>query len=278
MSHKANERMFWFRGSAMVVAGRIESPVCDNIDAQGACVLPPTGGFSAASVERFDYRNIIRFERATSTVSGQRVQHGEETAGETLVTVAIEGLNVLDVITADRVVARMTSRHVKGERDRLPNPRILPFGSHFENLRIGGIPVELTPYAELVCEGDHDALTRPRTDGPGESERFPWIDSNGVFAISAELIVSKELRTIFSSSVFERPNVSPRSTKACLIVPALSAPSGRVSKDFAFSRSEPFISSSNSFSRSQPYLSLYFRSQISLIILRSASVLFSKVA
>lgn len=179
MSHKANERMFWFRGSTMVVGGRIESPVCENIDAQGACVLPPTGGFSAASVDRFDFRNIIRFERATSTVSGQRVQHGQETAGETLVTVAIEGLNVLDVITADRVVARMTSRHVKDEKDRLPNPRILPFGSHFENLRIGGVPVELTPYAELVCEGDHDALIRPRTGGPGESERFPWIDSNG---------------------------------------------------------------------------------------------------
>jgi hypothetical protein len=179
MSHEENERMFWFRGSTMVVGGRIESPIRDNIDAQGACVLPPIGGFASASVDGFDYRNIIRFERATSTVSGQTVRHGDETAGETLVTVAIDGLNVLDVITADRVVARMTSRHVKDERDRLPNPRILPFGSHFENLRIGGVPVEFTPYAELVREGDHDALIAPRAGGAGDAERFPWIDSNG---------------------------------------------------------------------------------------------------
>jgi hypothetical protein len=179
MSHKANERMFWFRGGTMVVGGRIESPVCDNIDAQGACVLPPTGGFAAASVDRFDYRNIIRFERAASTVSGQIVKDGREEAGETLVTVAIEGLNVLDVITADRVVARMTSRHVKGERDRHADPEILPVGSHFENLRIGGIPVELTPYRELVREGHHDALLESRSGRAGEAGSFPWIDSNG---------------------------------------------------------------------------------------------------
>jgi hypothetical protein len=108
------------------------------------------------------------------------VKHGNETAGETLVTVAIDGLNILDVITADRVVARMTSRDAKDERDRLPNPEILPFGSHFENLRIGGIPVELTPYLDLVREGHHEALIRPQVGDTGESERFPWVDSNGV--------------------------------------------------------------------------------------------------
>jgi hypothetical protein len=179
MSHKASERMFWFRGGTMVAGGRIESPIRDNIDAQGACVLPPTGGFAAASVGRFDYRNILRFERATSTVSGQIATHGREEAGETLVTVAIEGLNVLDVITADRVVARMTSRHVKDERGRHTDPEILPFGSHFENLRIGGIPVELTPYRELVREGHHDALIESRSACADEDGSFPWIDSNG---------------------------------------------------------------------------------------------------
>lgn len=95
MSHKENERMFWFRGSTMAVGGRIVSPVCENIDAQAASVLPPTGGFAAASVGGFNYKNIIRFDRATSTVSGQKVEHGKNAIGEriktgdTLVTVAI---------------------------------------------------------------------------------------------------------------------------------------------------------------------------------------------
>lgn len=149
MSLKTNEHAFWFRGSTMVMGGRIVSPVCDNIDAQGACVLPPMGTFAATSIGRFDYKNIVGFERATSTVSGQKVTHDGITSGDTLVTVAIEGLNILDAITADRVVARMTSTHA--EKKKGSEPEALPFGSHFENLRIGGVPVELGPYAELMC-------------------------------------------------------------------------------------------------------------------------------
>lgn len=180
MSHQANQRMFWFRGSTMAVGGRIESPLRENIDAQACCVLPPSGGFATASVDGFNYKNIIRFERASSIVSGQKVVFGGKTAGETLTTVVIEGLNVLDVITADRVVARMTSVHAEGEYGARPQPDILPFGSHFENLRIGGVPIELKPYPELVREGSHEALVNPCGASADRSERFPWIDSNGV--------------------------------------------------------------------------------------------------
>jgi hypothetical protein len=178
MSHNTNERMFWFRGSTMALGGRIVSPVCENIDAQAASVLPPTGGFAAASVGEFNYKNIIRFDRATSTVSGQKVEHGKNAIGETnktgdtLVTVAIEGLNILDVITADRVVARMTSSHAIDTSE----PGAVPFGSYFENLRIGGIPIKLRPYRELVCEGTYQALTAP----PHCANSFPFIDVNGM--------------------------------------------------------------------------------------------------
>ncbi|MFZ5636124.1 MAG: hypothetical protein ACOY82_06005 [Pseudomonadota bacterium] len=175
MNGHEHQRMFWFRGSTMAVGGRIESPVCETIDAQGACVLPPTGGFASASVEKFSHRNIIGFDRVSSTVSGQKVRHGKQTAGETLVTVAIEGLNVLNVVTADRVVARMSSMHVREDDEASSRSEILPFGSHFENLRIGGVPIDLKPYPELVERGDHEALIRPCAD-----RSFPWIDANGV--------------------------------------------------------------------------------------------------
>lgn len=179
MSLDTNERMFWFRGNTMAVGGRIESPVNENIDAQATCTLPPTGGFAAASAGRFNYKNIIRFERAASTVSGQKVKHGETTAGETLVTVTIEGLNVLDVITADRVVARMTSKHAKDQGETRSQPEILPFGSHFENLRIGGVPIELKPYPKLLREGRHEGLIHSHACGTGDSEGVLWIDSRG---------------------------------------------------------------------------------------------------
>ena len=177
MSHNASERMFWFRGSAMAVGGIIAGPLHESISAQAASILPPTGGFANASADRFNYRNIIGFDRAASTISGQKVAHGKDTVAETLVTVVVEGLNILDVITADRVVARLTSRHAKEKKEPRHQPEILPFGSHFENLRIGGVPVEIRPYPELVCEGSHETLTK---SSPDPSKRFPWIDSHGV--------------------------------------------------------------------------------------------------
>jgi hypothetical protein len=209
MSHKANERMFWFRGSTMAVGGRIESPVCENIDAQGACVLPPIGGFAAASVDGFNYKNIIAFERATSTVSGQKTTHDGKTAGETLVTVAIEGLNVLDVITADRVVARMTSRHVKDEKQPRSQPEILPFGSCFENLRIGGVPIDLRPYPELVCEGRHEGLLKACAQSPGQSERFRWIDSNGTPLLTDQAPPKNKKGLQYSEPGADRAHLAP---------------------------------------------------------------------
>lgn len=170
MSHDKDERRFWFRGSTMAVGGRITGPICETIEPQGACVLPPGGGYASASVENFNFRNIVRFERVTSTLSGQKVRHDGGLAGETLVTTAIEGLNILDVVTADRVVARITSRHKENERES----EILPFGSQFENLRIGGIPIELESYPELLRGGRYKEIT-----GSSRSDSFPFIDANG---------------------------------------------------------------------------------------------------
>jgi hypothetical protein len=183
MSLNTDQRMFWFRGSTMAVGGRIVSPVSENIDAQAACILPPTGGFAAASIDRFNYKNIISFKRATGTVSGQKVEYKGNKAGkaqvkgETLVTVAIDGLNVLDVITADRVVARMTSRHAKNEEAEPQfEPEMLPFGSYFENLRIGGELVGLRPYSELVREGTYTKLIECHTGG---RDTFKFTDAHG---------------------------------------------------------------------------------------------------
>lgn len=149
MSHQPRERVFWYHGNAVAFGGRITSPVCESLDAQGSSVLPPTGGFASATAGPFDHRGIVSFERATSTVSGRAAEHDGIATRDTLVTVAVEGLNVLDVVTADRVVARITSKHPEGEGE----PEMLPFGSYFENLRIGRRPIELTPYPDLVRHG-----------------------------------------------------------------------------------------------------------------------------
>jgi hypothetical protein len=64
----------------------------------------------------------------------------EDAAVVTLTTATLEGLNILDFITANRVVARLTSEGKLGQKEA----HIIAIGSEFDNLRIGGRPVKVT--------------------------------------------------------------------------------------------------------------------------------------
>lgn len=191
MSHRDEKPRFWFRGNAAAFGGRLVSPVCETLDVQGSSVLPPTGGFASATVGPFNHRNIVSFERATSTVSGHRTDHYGATTRDTLVTVALEGLSILNTVTVDRVVARLTSRHPEEEEEE---PHMLLLGSYFENLRIGGVPISATPRPELVEQGGYTQLTGMR---PSRS-----VDAHGKEDATGESVVRPDaaLRT---SSPFE---------------------------------------------------------------------------
>ena len=68
----------------------------------------------------------------------------------------VENLNILDVVTADRVVARLASHHEPATRIcNQDEPQITLLGSKIENLKISGCPVQL--------EFDDDLLVRLNT-------------------------------------------------------------------------------------------------------------------
>lgn len=174
MSHRDKNPRFWFRGNAAAFGGRLVSPICETLDVQGSAVLPPTGGFASATVGPFNHRNIVAFESATSTVSGHETDHDGATTRDTLVTATLEGLSILNMVTADRVVVRLTSRHPEKEGEE---PHMLPLGSYFENLRIGGVSIAPTPRPELVEQGGYAELTGTRpsrsVDGRDEESADP---------------------------------------------------------------------------------------------------------
>ena len=65
----------------------------------------------------------------------------------TLSTSIMEGLNVFEVITADRVVSQVSTEHLPARspgKDPDHVPRVTFVGSQFKNLRVGGLPVKLT--------------------------------------------------------------------------------------------------------------------------------------
>jgi len=72
-----------------------------------------------------------------------------------LTSSVIEGLNILDVITADRIVGQTITNHpLVGYV-----PSISFLGTRFENLRIAGNPVELDLNHDIF--GPRRMTTRP---------------------------------------------------------------------------------------------------------------------
>jgi hypothetical protein len=126
---------FHYRACAHAFAAQFTRPFHEQIDVIAASALPPTGGHGHASHEDFRFRQFISFKRAYTHVSGGF--QVEDTSNNTLVTSVIEGLNLMDILTADRIVCRLYSKHPKGSAEG----HITMHGSKFENLSICGEPV-----------------------------------------------------------------------------------------------------------------------------------------
>jgi len=125
-------RTYLYNAHGHALSGQIVRPFQETIAVQAGMSLPTTGGYGAAHVEDFRVKEIVSFKSAATQVSGSFNEHDK--SHTTLVSVTIENLSILDVVTADKVVARLASRHVANEDE----PHIVLIGSHFVNLRIAG--------------------------------------------------------------------------------------------------------------------------------------------
>ncbi|HXA20093.1 MAG TPA: hypothetical protein VN380_24160 [Thermoanaerobaculia bacterium] len=132
---------FAFNASAVAFGGRIHQPSCDVIPSQASVALAPSGGEGYQTVRNFDYKGIITFDEASVYVAGS--EHGD--IRNALASVTIKNLNVLNLLHADLLSSRITSRHVAGEEEG----EITFHGTSAENLRIGGRPVKVNFNADF---------------------------------------------------------------------------------------------------------------------------------
>jgi hypothetical protein len=121
---------FAFNASALAFGGRIQQPSCSVIPSQASVSLAPSGGEGYLTVRNFDYKGIITFDEASVYVAGS--EHGD--IRNTLASVTIKNLNVLNLLHAESLSSRVSSRHVLGEDEG----EITFQGTSIENLRIGG--------------------------------------------------------------------------------------------------------------------------------------------
>lgn len=130
MQRQTSAKRYIFDGAAIGVAGHIVAPYQETIEVQASSALPASGGVASNRVNGFRFKEIVSFKSAYTHVIGREAHEG---VFDTLSISVVEGLNVLDVVTCDRMVARLTST-----RDlTAAEPLIYPIGSRFENLRIG---------------------------------------------------------------------------------------------------------------------------------------------
>ena len=147
-------RTFHYHANAHVVSGTFTRPVPHVVEVQGASSLPIIGGHGKGRVDDFKFEHFLSVKRGYTHVSGtpQEVPvegkfdaNGKQitkTHFTTLVTAVAEGVNILDVVTADRIVARLASNHTLDDED-YPEPHFTFIGSRFENLHIAGCEVDV---------------------------------------------------------------------------------------------------------------------------------------
>lgn len=137
-----------FRAGAAAAGGFFTRPFTEPLPVQASSFLMPVGGYGSARVEHFRYHEIISFRAGSTQVMGTRHEQDGVTVFETLATSVLEGLNILDVVTADRVVARLTS--LTRDDGKPSELSALTIGSHFENLRIAGVPLRTRCHPQLL--------------------------------------------------------------------------------------------------------------------------------
>ena len=139
------ESRFYYHAEGHAFSGEFFRPVRVPIEALASTSLPTIGGHAHTRVADFHIPRLVSFKTAHTHVTGS--QQDDDTF-TTQATTTIEGLRILDFLTADRIVARLTSEHHRKHKEG----HILALGSAFENLRIGGYEVKITFRHDLFLE------------------------------------------------------------------------------------------------------------------------------
>ena len=154
-----SKHAFHYDASAHALSGRFWRPFQRVIEVQAPSVLPSIGGIGNSRVDNFRLDDLVSFKAGYTHVVGSEMELKDakgqsRIAHTTQVTSTVEGLNILDVITADRIVARLSSVQDAEDKEAGGEPRIVLIGSRFENLRIAGCETYVSLHHKLLLSLD----------------------------------------------------------------------------------------------------------------------------
>lgn len=134
----ATERVHHYHAEATALHAQMQHPLTQEIKPQNHVKLAKGGGYLSEHARDFRVENVVSYKSAHTHVAGHKSPKPDH-GWVTLTTSSIEDLNVLEVVTADRVVAQIATEHpLKGHV-----PTVTFLGTRVENLKAGGVPVGL---------------------------------------------------------------------------------------------------------------------------------------
>lgn len=149
--------MYFYHGHASALGGTLVRPFQKTIEPQAAVSLPITGGSGVSRIDNYSFEGLISFKMAQSDVGGGVEKEKGDHVHSSRISVVIEGLNILNMVTADRIVARLACEHntdVPGTPITETEPSIITTGCHFDGLKIAGHAVDVVTDHRIFCDFD----------------------------------------------------------------------------------------------------------------------------
>jgi hypothetical protein len=135
-----------YYAEANVLFADLKQPLEEKIRPQTFVKLSKDGHYQFRQADPFHFEGILSYKGGYTQVAGHP---SSKTDGfVTLSTSVVERLNVLDVVTADRVVAQISTVHPVYGKGQVPSVTFL--GTRFDNLRIDGHKVKVKRDLEIL--------------------------------------------------------------------------------------------------------------------------------
>ena len=172
-------RAFLYQAHGFAISGMITKPFQDFIPTQASATLPTTGGLAEAEQTDYRYKDIVSFKRAYTRITGMPANGGN--VHETDMKVTIEGLNIRDRFTAEKVVTHIRCVHTLGEfgKENKDRSEIIPVESDISGVKIDGRPVNVTLDKKFFHEFPNYARLREAyKKGPFRrhvQQKFHWV-------------------------------------------------------------------------------------------------------
>ncbi len=142
-----NRRIHYFHANATAIGGVLERPFRKDIPVQAPTSLSPSGGSDEATSANFQFEKIITANSTRSRVEG----HMLGGLATTRALSVVEGVNVLDVVRAEELVAYIATEH-PGEGPDVPR---VDFGrTSITGLRLGDSIVKVHLDLSILSNGN----------------------------------------------------------------------------------------------------------------------------